>query len=993
MKSALLAILALPAIVRAAEPAQLEGTVRDATDAVLPDTDISCLQEETGFRFHILTNDAGEYRLIVPGGHYKVIARHDGFRALAQLGVAVPAGGARRLDFRLDPGSVLETITVSADADQRQFAESDGAFVIQPDILQTMPQNDRTVSGLIQLAPGMLITPANGGESGQFSSLGARQNSNRYTVDGVSANNAVAGGGWPSFLPGARLPAMTALGTTHDLAMFDAIQEVRVVTQGFAPEAGRAPGGNIAIHTKTGANQFHGSLFYANRPAWLEANDWFANASPMTHGNPAFYDAGGSLGGPIRRNRTFFFLSAEGLGLRQVYSWTATVPSRAARALAPASLLSLIDQFPLPNGPNLSFGIGELLGSTTRPAGLGAGGLRIDHEFNSTTRAFLRAALTPSWSESGFTEINSSNYENAVATLGLTYGSTSWLQDTRASFSRTLAASRWLPQTGTRAGGDFYSQFPSFAADFSSISVGGAGSIDMGEAGRNRQDQIQLSHRASFHRSNQNVSIGFEYIQLRPVRSGPVSNFNVAFSSPTNLLLGPAAPLWVTYSTIQTSASRLNQFSGFVQDTWQIHPRLSATFGLRFLSAPPPGVAAGANLFAVNESSSGVTYSPMAAGTPLWHWSPVGVDPSLSLAWRLTGRGDTVLRLAWTSFHDVDFAVGTDQLNGSPYLSMQSPPNLAVFNGVDLIPVQLGYGFATDLHLPVYRRWDVSLQRKFSSSDSIALSYSGMTGNHLLRRDTVFYPQQAFGQLSFATNNGASNYNGFNAIYRHTLTRGLQGTIAYSWSHSIDLGSSDFELFVFQPGSASRNRGPSDFDVRHTANATLSYSMPGHWTLSGLFYARTGFPIDVVASETFQGSAVSNNQPDLISGVPVWIPDSSAPGGQRLNAAAFRMPASATGNLGRNAIRGFGEWQADVAAQKPIRLGESIRIAIRGEAFNVFNHAQFADPTRYLSNLLFGLAASPLNLMLGSGSPISGQSPAFQMGGPRALQVSVRLSF
>jgi hypothetical protein len=465
----------------------------------------------------------------------------------------------------------------------------------------------------------------------------------------------------------------------------------------------------------------------------------------------------------------------------------------------------------------------------------------------------------------------------------------------------------------------------------------------------------------------------------------------------------------VTYSETQTSATRLHQFSGYAQDTWRVHPLLTVTAGLRTLAMLPPAVARGSSLYSVTESSSGVSFNPVTSGTSLWRGDLLNVDPVVSAAWRLTAHGSTVLRASWASFHDGDFAVATDQLNGSPYLSLRSEEGPEIVSwGSPLLPVNMGYGFASNLRIPVYRRWNVTLQQAWTHNDSIALSYAGMSGSGLLRRDTYFNPTAVIeatglGQLSYATNDGASSYNGLNAIYKHTLANGLQGNLSYSWSHSIDRGSSDSLLYLFLPGNqGGSDRGNSDFDVRHTLNLSLAYTtpdlrflrlFPGRWTLATYTYARTGFPVDVLLSETLDGSAVSNYRPDLVSGIPTWLNDSSAPGGRRLNPAAFSTPSGIVGDLGRNSVRGFGARQSDVSAERPIRVSDALRLTFRAEAYNVFNHAQFSDPGRFLSNPLFGVSESPLNLMLGTGSPISGQAPAFQMGAPRSLQLSLRLSF
>jgi hypothetical protein len=162
-----------------------------------------------------------------------------------------------------------------------------------------------------------------------------------------------------------------------------------------------------------------------------------------------------------------------------------------------------------------------------------------------------------------------------------------------------------------------------------------------------------------------------------------------------------------------------------------------------------------------------------------------------------------------------------------------------------------------------------------------------------------------------------------------------------------------------------------------------------------MFHARTGFPVNLLNAEQFTGISFENIfRPDLAFGQPAWIADSSAPGGRRINAAAFQAaPGSVQGNLGRNALSGFGMSQLDLALRREFSLGERRSLQLRIEAFNAFNHPNFADPIRFLASPLFGQSPSMLNLMLGTGSPGSGLAPLFQGGGPRSLQVAVRFSF
>lgn len=988
---------------------RLEGTVRDASQAVVPDALILCVAEETGFRFQAASNRAGNYRMIVPDGHYNIIVARAGFRPIVRLGVLVTASAALREDFELQPGSVKESVTVAGVPDSNQ-PQTPGATVIQPDDVRGLPRNDGSVTGLLWLAPGILPTPATRGEPGQFSSLGAQPNTNTFSVDGVSANNAVAGGGWPSLLLGARLPGLTALGTTHDLAAFDAIEDVTVEPAGEAASIGQAPGANIIIHTRPGTNYFHGALFGAVRPPVLGANDWFANRYGLAPDAPSLHEEGGSLGGPLRRDRTYFFFAADRLDLRQGYAWTTTVPSLAAREISPGSLLAFLNEFPLPNGPVLpnSLGISQLIGESRLPAALTTVNLRVDHDLSPTERLFLRLANTPSWSESGLTQTDFTQYRNEVAVLGADSTEGRWTQESRLGFSRNEATSTWsVTGGGEPPSPAFYSQYPSLAADFSNVVVGGAGSVSVGQNGRNLQNQWEASHTAAFQTSRHQIRFGVDYTDLQPERSGPASSITVAFGTPTNLIFGPLAPVWVTYSRPEMNSSSLQNLSGFVQDAWRVSSRLNVTFGLRTSSPKAPDATPAPNLYSVDDSSSTVAFSPILASQPLWHGGPIQLAPSVAAAWRLTEHADTILRASWTVFHDSGTIAAMDQLNGIPYQELQTPTGspLDAYNPAVLVPVQLGYGFSQGLRLPAYQRVNVALQHDWRHRDSVEISYAGLFGTGELRREIELSPSAALGALIFDASNGNSQYNALNAVYRRTLANGFEATVSYSWAHSIDLGSSDSSVFLILPGqSASADRGNSDFDVRHMLHAAMTYSLParGHgitgrlisdWNFGGIATARSGFPLDVQVSETLDGFAVANYQPGLAAGVPIWITADGAPGGRVLNTNAFLYPFPGIPTLGRNALRAFGAWQADASAEHPIWVRDALHVSFRMDAYNVFNHAQFADPLRYASNPMFGQSQSALNLMFGGGSPGSGESPAFLMGAPRSLQASLRLRF
>jgi hypothetical protein len=292
----------------------------------------------------------------------------------------------------------------------------------------------------------------------------------------------------------------------------------------------------------------------------------------------------------------------------------------------------------------------------------------------------------------------------------------------------------------------------------------------------------------------------------------------------------------------------------------------------------------------------------------------------------------------------------------------------------------------------------VAIERQLGGTDVATLSYVGSAGHNLLRREAYLQPDALLSETILATNHGSSDYQALQAQYRRRLARGLRGMATYTWAHSIDNGSWDSSLMLVYPGAAQQDRGSSNFDVRHSATLAMAYELPGAlrgWSVDGILRARTGFPIDVLNVENAFGLAFDNAiRPNLMPGVPIWLNDSGAPGGRRLNRNAFSLPdGGIQGSLGRNVISGFGMYQADMALRKQFVVMGDRSLQFRVEAFNVTNHVNFADPVRYLSGGLFGESASLLNLMLGTGSPHSGLTPAFQAGGPRSVQLSLQFRF
>jgi hypothetical protein len=993
---AALALTILAPILAADEPrAQLSGTIRDSTDASMVHAIVTAQHEETGTRRTVESNDEGVYLIAgLAAGPYKVTVRKPGFQTIARLNFTIGSGEATAIDFTMLVGSVREVITITGDPPEVNADDGSVGVSIRRGVIDEIPVNGRGLHGIVDLAPGVVTTPATTGEAGQFATGGQRPNTNYFTIDGVSANTGVGGSGLPAQFWGGALPAMTAFGSTHNLVSFGELEEVRVQTSSFAPEFGRMPGAHVALTTRSGGNQLHGSLQYSLRHETLAARDWFANARALPDAPLRFHQGGTTLGGPVARNRTFFHASWEAVRLTQPYTWQSVVPTLEARRSAPAQYRPVLDAFPVPNGRDIDGNRAEFTARVSRPARLDSGSLRIDHALTSKVTLFGRYNQAPSSSESGYTQIDDAQFGYRSLTVGATSVHTPALSsEIRLNVSSASATSSWH---STGLGGarpvDLRAILPGADPDRSAVyglAIGGLGDLINGEGGRNRQGQWNLAGTFAWNEQAHAVRFGLDYQRLTPARETAAQSVAGRFANLSALLAG-AEPL-VAVSRADQASSLIEMLSLFFQDTWRPNQRLSLTYGARWEITPAPALrqtsGAGGGIVLPGSGPGNVPF-PVATSAQLWPTRYGQVAPRFGAAYRLTNR--TVMRAGWGIFYDLGFSAATDPINGHPFNRWQFR---TVSVGVAPPTEQSGGGrvYAPDLRLPYAHHWNAAIERGFGNADWLSLSYVGSAGRNLLRREGSPLPGTPVADVIIATNNGASDYHALQLQYRRRLARGLQGIAAYTWSHSLDNGSWDSAVALANEGyNATFDRASSSFDVRHAFSAALSYETKG-WKFSTSVRARSGFPIDVLTTSNLLGLGFDNiTRPDIVAGVPVWVLDPGAPGGRRLNPAAFGTPAGLQGNLGRNAIGGLGMWQTDASVSRRFSTGESSSLEVRLEAFNLTNRANFADPVRFLDHPLFGRSGSLLNLMLGSGSPRSGLAPLLQTGAPRTVQVGLR---
>src|SRR5450631_2274945 len=415
---ALVGILLFGSVVASAqtESARISGRVTDPTDAVIAGAECKVTNLDTNVSTATTTNEDGIY--VIPDlrpATYRLTIQREGFRTVVQPSLELYVQDAVNENFKLALGSVSEIYTVTAPSLQNDSAAV--STVVDQQVVSNMPLNGRSFQSLIALTPGVVFTSQNLGE-GQFSVNGQFTDTNYFMVDGVSANFGVTIIGLGQTLGGA-IPAFTAQGGTNGLVSVDAMQEFRIQTSSYAAEYGRTPGAQISVVTKSGTNQFHGTAFDYLRNDIFDARNYF-DAPPLPKPPLRQNDFGGTLGGPVLKDKTFFFVSYEGLRLRLPQTASDVFLTASARAAVAPAYQPVVNALPLPDPTaplvdpicdniknpclaNLSVGY-------SNPSALDATSIRVDHKLTEKVTLFARYTHASSYDASRFWEELSYTY-------------------------------------------------------------------------------------------------------------------------------------------------------------------------------------------------------------------------------------------------------------------------------------------------------------------------------------------------------------------------------------------------------------------------------------------------------------------------------------------------------------------------------------------------------------------------------------------------------
>lgn len=987
MKRSLIAIaLFLGSIPVAAQidRATLVGTVTDSTGAVIPGATVAVVSQETGLRRQAQTGETGTYTFsLLPIGVYTVTVTQEGFRTVAMKDLRLGVGDNRTLNVELEPSSIETVVNVESVLAPVDSTSAVVGTVIGSQHMREIPLNGRHWASLMALAPGAINTGEGNQQSIRF--VGRARDDNNWTFDGLDAT-------------GVKDPRQEA--ALRLVISTDSIAEFRVNSTLYSAESGSGAGGQISIVSKSGSNEFHGSVFEFVRNDKLDARNPFDTSKQPFRLN----QFGGNLGGPIIRNRTFFFANYEGLRQRVSQSFRNDVPSAAFRARATDPVVrQILNAYPVGTETTGNADVDRAVGNVSQQWREDAGTLRIDHRFNDRNTLFGRYNVDDGTIAAPRTVIAGDYQEslfrpsNMVLQFQRVFSPTV-VNETKAGFNRS-ALNRFS-----------YSPFRE------SIAVSGFQTLNNSNLLMETGTSYSIINNLVVTRGRHTLKFGGEIRRAHVNVADPAFDaIGVTFANRNDLLANRVDRVAVTGGN-DVLGTRKWYYYGYVQDDIKATPELTLNLGLRYEYY---GVNSEANdRYRVFDMYECRGFCPH--GTPWYFRDANNFDPRVGVAWAPKALGGkTVFRMGAGVYHGPgqidDQNASLDNMSDNysltaaeaPGLSYPVAPFLGLAREVGITPRSLQRD-RRDLYSA---QWGFSIQQQLPASFITQVGYVGSSASKVTTRKYInnldpvtrvrYLPN--FGRMDEKNNDGNSNFNALQVSLHRRVSRGLTWGTEYMWSHSINdnsIGGGE--------GSQPQNnfcracdRGNSNQDIRHTITSNWMYQLPfgpgqrmlntgpaskvlGGWEMSGIWTARTGRMLTVGISRSSADAPDGNTsaqRPNIVPGVSLY-PEGGPTFSQWFNPAAFAIPARGTwGNAGRAIATGPGLVQVDFALQKNTRLAEGKALVFRIEMFNLFNRTQAGNPgTAFTSPASFGIVTSGLNRTIGTGTS-------------RQMQMALRFNF
>ena len=1010
-------------------PAQLDraglnGTVTDPSGRVLPQTHVTAVHTATGLRRETTSSSSGTYIIPeLPLGNYTIMFEHEGFKAITFVDVEEVIGRTRALDATLPVSGRDERVEVSPSSALLDRNTSAVTGLIEKEQADQLPLNGRDWSALTAFVPGAIDTGGSNQRSVRFAGRGL--DDSNFTYDGVDATNIVN---------------QTQRTWVRLAIPLDAIQEFRVDSLSASAEEGATGGAQLNVTSPSGTNRLHGRLFEYLRNNVFDAPEpsWASNGESQ---QPLRLNQfGGAIGGPIKRDKTFFFLSSEAYRQHWGYPTSGDVPSPALIATVPtsSSIYPIIKAYP-GAGPNAietttsDPDINLLTCACTQVANEGSAMLRLDQHFSAKTTAFMRFNYDRSVDTQPLSAAATDLEQRVSAPISgalelLHIFSPNLLNEAKFGFNRSTDNTYNLNKTGILyqiaiaqddAGPGFITQ----NYDYHTIYVGNSFS------GIDNLTWVHGRHTFKFGAEIRRIQLNQSYGE----------HGTITFSRVEDLAANLVEKAKLT-GALPVNHMRKNDYFGYAQDEYRLLPNLTLNLGVRYTVFDLFHEEAGlANPFDFDTCGA---QGFCGIGASFGQQNYGDIDPRVGFAWTPRKDGHTVIRGGFGTYHE-DGQLDDQNLpakNEVPSYSVKSGSSMQVTYPVD--PYFTGPG----THSPnaeqrnrkdsYVEQWSFSLQRELPANFVSTFSCLGSHGVHLLEQNvvnlylpptytTLQYPGFA-PAIGWRGSTGMSSYNGLSVALRRSFSRGLLVAANYTWSHEIDNGSNGSgdgdEISPQNPLCLACDIASGAWDARHVFNVNAVYQLPfgqgkallnsggiagaiaGNWEMTTTTLARTGFPVNVLlpSSYTALDGASGTLRPDLAPGVSL-----TPPGGKTIaewiNPAAFKLPTTTTlgtafGSAPRDLVRGPGTWQMDLGLGKTFLLSERLRLQFRSEFFNIFNHPQLGQPQATCNITPTGCATGPggfgsitttVNLNTSIVSPIT----PVGSGTPREVQFALRFEF
>jgi outer membrane receptor protein involved in Fe transport len=1003
----LLGFAALPALAQQAATATIEGIVSDPNGAVVPNARVTARSTDTGLAREVMTDADGLYRIpLLPPGTYRITASAQGFAENNYGTVTLTVGQKLNLDLALRV-NVSETVQVTDVAPVVETTRTQVSGSVGEKAVRELPVNGRNFLDFVTLTPGVVRDP----RQGDLSFGGQKGTLNSIQIDGVDNNNLFFG----------QALGRTGSGRAPYQFSQDAVQEFQVNTNSFSAEFGRAAGGAINVITKSGTNDFHGSAFEFYRDRSLNANSLVAdpqrgNALVPSFGrviDPAtgqivkketkpsyhFNQFGGTLGGPLRRDRAFFFFNYDGQRNTQPNIISLGVVPPIANDPTPAATQSGYQKL-LPFAGNYTRGFNQ-------DVYLG----KVDWQLTAENRLGFR------YNRQNFT---GTNLENSGATSAQEHSGNSLVTtDTFTVSLNTTFSSRLLNEFRVQLGRD---KEPGLANSDNPEAVIRQNGITVLNIGRNnfspretteRKYQFidNLSYIAGRHSLKGGLDVNIEKIKnFFPGFFGAGYNFNSYADFFNNRVASFTQAFAGEGTTGATTFPNFNEYGFFVQDDWRPISRLTLNPGLRYDA---------------QVMAQGSTRNPAAS------LAAAGIDtskinndlnnfaPRLGFAWKPTDSDRFVIRGGYGLFYGrtPSIALGTAHSNNGVNvisITLNNPTGLiypARFASLAEIQARGGaasvpalFVFEKNYQQPYTEQGSLGFELGLMNDLSFSVSYLSVKGRHLQRtRDinllpTVLYttaansaiqasfqrhpgpqgnptrPIAGFTRIREFESSASSNYNALVLQLNKRFSHKFQALASYTWSKVIDDAPDATSVVDGNAGDEAKqaqnslnlrdDRGVGNADVPHRFVASGVWDLDyfggapqfaryivGGWQLSGILQAASNQPFPVVA-------------------------------GQDLNNDSNRNSDRAPG-FGRNTFRKGNFVSFDVRARKAIAFREKYRLELIGEFFNIFNRVNFSRFQNQIYNITIATSVAG-NPAVTPSAPAITLTPRSDFGTPRA---------